>query len=50
MTRWTAKQRSWPDVEFLGDYAPELNPVEGVWGNLKGNELANLVPRHGRRD
>jgi transposase len=23
-------------------YAPELNPVELVWGNLKQRELANL--------
>ena len=23
-------------------YAPDLNPVEQVWGNLKGGELANL--------
>ena len=23
-------------------YAPDLNPVEGLWGNLKGRELANL--------
>jgi transposase len=25
-------------------YAPELNPTEMVWGNLKGNPLANLSP------
>ena len=24
-------------------YAPELNPVEGLWSWLKGNQLANLV-------
>jgi hypothetical protein len=37
-------QRSWLVVERLPAYAPELNPVEQVWGNLKGGELANLCP------
>jgi hypothetical protein len=23
--------------------APDLNPVEGLWSNLKGQELANLA-------
>ena len=23
-------------------YPPDLNPVEGLWGNVKGTELANL--------
>lgn len=35
-------QRSWLVVERLPAYAPDLNPVEGPWGNLKGSELANL--------
>jgi len=30
--------------EFLPPYAPELNPVEGVWGYLKLNPLANFAP------
>jgi transposase len=34
--------RAWLELEFLPAYAPELNPVEGVWANLKGGELANL--------
>ena len=29
---------------FLPAYAPELNPVEYVWGYLKVNPLANLAP------
>ena len=29
-------------VERLPAYAPELNPVEYLWANLKGVELANL--------
>ena len=28
-------------LEYLPPYAPELNPVEYVWGYLKGNPLAN---------
>jgi len=35
-------QRSWLVTEKLPAYAPELNPVEALWGNLKGTELANL--------
>lgn len=29
--------------EFLPAYAPELNPVEGVWNNLKVSKLANFA-------
>jgi transposase len=29
-------------VERLPGYAPDLNPVERVWGNVKAAELANL--------
>jgi len=35
-------QRSWLTVERLPGYAPDLNPAELVWGNVKGCELANL--------
>jgi transposase len=35
-------KHDWLELEFLPPYAPELNPVEGVWANLKGGELANL--------
>jgi hypothetical protein len=34
-------QRDWLTVERLPAYAPELNPVESLWANLKGAELAN---------
>jgi transposase len=44
MTAWIAEQRSWLRVERLPGYAPDLNPVEGVWGNVKRKELANLCP------
>jgi hypothetical protein len=38
-----AKQRHWLTVERLPAYAPELNPVEYLWANLKGAELANFT-------
>jgi len=33
---------TWLSVEWLPAYAPDLNPVEALWGNIKGTELANL--------
>ena len=33
-------------VEGLPAYAPELNPVEYLWGHLKEHELGNLLVRH----
>ena len=42
MTDWIASQHSWLTVERLPGYAPELNPTEQVFGNLKSGELANL--------
>jgi hypothetical protein len=42
MRRFINKQRKWLVVERLPPYAPDLNPVEQIWGNLKGGELANL--------
>jgi DDE superfamily endonuclease len=43
MRHWLGCQRSWLVVEPLPGYAPDLNPVEGLWANLKGTELANLA-------
>jgi putative transposase len=37
-------QRSWLTVHRLPAYAPELNPVEGVWAWFKGTATANLCP------
>ena len=37
------KGRVW--VERLPAYAPELNPIEYLWGNVKGNDLANFAPK-----
>lgn len=38
-----AAQRHWLTVERLPAYAPELNPVEYLWANLKGGALANCT-------
>jgi transposase len=32
-------------LEFLPRYAPDLNPVEFVWGHLKDTDLRNLISR-----
>lgn len=44
MKTWIATQRHWLLVERLPGYAYDLNPIEQVWGNIKGVELANLCP------
>ncbi len=33
------------ELEFLPAYAPELNPVEYIWGYCKQHELPNLCPK-----
>jgi transposase len=33
-------------LEFLPAYAPELNPVEYIWGYLKNHEIGNLCARN----
>jgi len=43
MGAWLRRQRHWLVVERLPGFAPDLNPVEGLWANLKGVELANLA-------
>jgi transposase len=44
MQAFLQSQRRWLQVERLPGYAHELNPIEGLWGNLKATELANLCP------
>jgi hypothetical protein len=41
MKKYLESQRSWLQVEALPDYSPDLNPVEDLWSNIKGQELAN---------
>lgn len=43
MQAFIASQRSWLVAERLPAYAPELNPVEGLWASIKQVELANLA-------
>lgn len=41
MKEYLLRPRHGLAVERLPGYAPDLNPVETLWGNLKGQELAN---------
>jgi len=41
MKQYLESQRSWLQVEMLPGYSPDLNPVEDLWSNIKGQELAN---------
>ena len=41
---WIADQRRWLQIEWLPPYAPELNPVEYLWGHLDATHLANFAP------
>ena len=41
MQTYLQSQRHWLSEERLPGYAPDLNPVETLWGNIKGQELAN---------
>jgi hypothetical protein len=42
MRAWLDSQPYWVRAERLPAYAPDLNPVEYLWANLKDVELANL--------
>jgi transposase len=42
MRRYVTQQRAWLQLERLPAYAPELNPIEQVWGNVNTRELANV--------
>jgi transposase len=41
---FVARQRGRIDLEYLPAYAPELNPVEYIWGYWKHHELPNFCP------
>ena len=42
---FVARQRGRIALEYLPAYAPELNPVEYIWGYWKHHELPNFCPR-----
>jgi transposase len=41
MSAYLQKQEKWLRVIRLPAYTPEINPVESVWANISGQELAN---------
>jgi len=42
--QFLAHQSRWLEVHRFPSYAPELNPMEYVWGHLENTELANFSP------
>jgi len=44
MKEFLGEQQDWLQIEWLPGYAPDLNPAEGVWNNIKAREMANLCP------
>ncbi len=45
VTEFIRAQRARLTIEWLPGYAPELNPVEYIWGYWKHHELPNFCPR-----
>lgn len=43
---FVARQRGRLELEYLPAYAPELNPVEYIWGYWKCHELPNFCPKN----
>ena len=41
-----ARPRGRLELEYLPAYAPELNPVEYIWGYWEHHELPNFCPHH----
>lgn len=41
---WLTRNRHRVRAYLLPPYAPELNPVELIWGHTKSNPLANFAP------
>jgi transposase len=42
---FVAQQNGRMELEYLPAYAPELNPVEYLWGYWKQHELPNFCPK-----
>jgi hypothetical protein len=49
MAAWLRRQRHWLVAEPLPGYAPDLNPVEALWSNLKGGGAGQPGRRHPQR-
>ena len=45
VAEFVADQRGRLALDYLPAYAPELNPVEYIWGYWKHHELPNFCPR-----
>jgi transposase len=41
MRQYLGSQIGWLSVVSLPAYAPDVNPVEGLWNNIQAHELAN---------
>ena len=46
VAEFVAEQNGRLELERLPAYAPELNPVEYLWGHLKHHELPNFCPKN----
>ena len=42
---YIAGLQGWISTAYLPPYAPELNPVEYIWGYWKQHELPNVCPK-----
>ena len=42
---YIASLQGWISISYLPPYAPELNPVEYIWGYWKQHELPNVCPQ-----
>ena len=45
MAQYLRQQKDRLSVVRLPAYAPDINPVEGLWANIQGQELANRSVR-----
>jgi transposase len=46
VSEYVLQQNRRLELEFLPAYAPELNPVEYLWGYWKHHELPNFCPKN----
>ena len=44
VAEFVSSLQGWIAIEYLPAYAPELNPVEYLWGHWKHHELPNVCP------